>query len=318
MIGYEPELALEILRSLESIPSGQLRRMIDSQSQDAEFTEWLELSLLARETLINGSSVPAAAQNWDDYHYGHAVTAGNFPALLTSYRALFPTPSQVAILLPTEGGLAAASKAIRDGILSAYLEHPGDSVLRFYSSGETSETALGAFIQAREDGATQIIGPLRIDSTRALSSLKDPMVPILLLNEPTADELQYQPLSSQISSLTLSQTEEAEAIASNALALGHDQAIVLVPDNAWGNRIETAFSNVFELGDGRITATSRFNKTANDQSTMLTQLLRIDQSKQRKSDLQSLLGVPLTFEASRRNDFDFIFLAATPKPSVVC
>ena len=45
---------------------------------------------------------------------------------------------------------------------------------------------------------------------------------------------------------------------------------------------------------------------------MLTRLLRIDQSKQRKTDLQSVLGVPLTFEPSRRNDFDFVFLAATP------
>jgi outer membrane PBP1 activator LpoA protein len=69
---------------------------------------------------------------------------------------------------------------------------------------------------------------------------------------------------------------------------------------------------VYEQGDGHVAAVSRFNKAANDQSEMLTQVLWIDQSKQRKADLQALLGVPLTFEASRRNDFDFIFLAATP------
>ena len=149
MIGYQAEVALEILRSLESVPSGQLKLMIDSQNQDPEFTEWLELSLLARETLINGRPIPTAAKVWDDYLFGHVVTRQNFPELLAHYRASFPTPSQVAILLPTQGGLAAAAMAIRDGILSAYLEQPGDSVLRFYSSGATSEAAITALFQAR-------------------------------------------------------------------------------------------------------------------------------------------------------------------------
>ena len=41
---YEADEALEILRSLESVPSSQLTAMIDSQTQDPEFTEWLELA----------------------------------------------------------------------------------------------------------------------------------------------------------------------------------------------------------------------------------------------------------------------------------
>jgi outer membrane PBP1 activator LpoA protein len=41
-------------------------------------------------------------------------------------------------------------------------------------------------------------------------------------------------------------------------------------------------------------------------------MLKIDDSKQRKKDLQSWLGVPLTFEPNRRDDFDFIFMATRP------
>ena len=312
MIGYQPERALEILRSLESVPSGQLTAMIDGQFEDPEFTEWLELSLLARNTLINGRSVSAAAQQWADYHYGHVVTRDNFPDLLGRYQALFPVPAQVAILLPTDGGLAAAGKAIRDGILSAYLQQPGESVIRFYSSGQTPESAIAAYLQAREDGAMQIIGPLRISSTRALSGLEDLVVPVLLLNEPADNKLAFQQQGSIVSSLSLSQTEEAAAIAYRALEQGQKRALVMVPDSPWGARIEAAFTTEFEQGNGQISAISRFNRSANDQGEMLTQLLRIDQSKQRKTDLQALLGVPLTFEASRRNDFDFIFLAASP------
>ena len=311
MIGYQPEVALGILRTLESIPSGQLTAMIDNHAQSLDLTSWLELSVLARTTLINGQSIPAAAQHWANYHDGHVVNRQNFSELIGHYKSLFPVPSQVAILLPTQGGLASAAKAIRDGIMAAYLQQPGESEIRFYSSGETSESALTAFLQARDDGAMQIIGPLRIDSTRALSSLEDQAVPVLLLNEPALKPLNLQAETSIVSSLSLSQSEEAAAIAGKALAQGHKHALVMVPNDAWGMRIESAFSTVFQEDNGSISAVSHFNRSANDHSAMLTQMLRIDQSKQRKNDLQALLGVPLTFEASRRNDFDFIFLAAT-------
>lgn len=337
MSGYQPDLALEILRSLESVSSGQLTAMIDAQTEDAEFTEWLELSLMMRTLMISGDPIAPAAQDWANYHYGHAVTRDNFPELVTSYRALFPAPSQVAILLPVEGSLAAAAKAIRDGILGAYLERPGDSVVRFYSSGENSESALAAYQQAIADGATQIVGPLRMESTLALASLtrvgdnlanqqgiwsispdtgqapilnQDQNIPILLLNRATGSTLVQGDEPNTLNSLSLSQSEEAAAVATQALAQGQEKAILIVPDSAWGTRIETAFTNVFEQGGGDIPAIARFGNNTSDHSAMLTRLLKIDESTQRKRDLQSRIGTPLNFEPSRRDDFDFIFMVA--------
>ncbi len=217
------------------------------------------------------------------------------------------------MLLPIEGGLAPAARAIRDGILSAYLQQPGDAVLRFYSSGDTSESAIAAYLQAREDGATQIVGPLRNDSASALASLGNPGVPILLLNEPTENKPAGPEQKTSVNSLSLSQTEEAMAIADNALSHGQKKAILIVPDSAWGARIETAFATQFVQGEGRISDTTRFNSAVEEYSDMLTRLLKIDESKQRKTDLQSRLGIPLNFEPSRRDDFDFIFMAASPE-----
>ncbi len=346
--GYQPDLALEILRSLESVSSSQLTAMIDGQTQDPEFTEWLELSLLIRTLMISASTVSPVAQNWANYHYGHAITRDNFPELVSSYRALFSMPSQVAVLLPVEGSLAAAAKAIRDGILSAYFEQPGDSVIRFYPSGENSESAVAAYQQAKAEGATQIVGPLRMESTLALANLvrmgeagtENPSgfwsvtqesgqetsqetsqktnlshaqnVPILLLNQASGTTFVPGDESNIVNSLSLSQTEEAATVAANALAQGQKHAIVMVPDSAWGTRIETAFSSAFETGGGSIPAIARFGKNTSDHSAMLTQLLKIDESTQRKKNLQSRIGVPLNFEPSRREDFDFIFLVANP------
>ena len=312
MTFYQQDVALAILRSLESIPSGELVVMIDSQIYDPEFTEWLELALQSRSLLVNQDSLPAAAQNWADDHRGHAITQNNFSELIHVYRNLFPAPAQVAVLLPTKGGLSSAARAIRDGILSAYLEQPGNSVLRFYSSGTNSESVMAAYLQAREDGATQIVGPLRSSSAGVLASLVSPGVPILLLNEPTEYPSLDPEQSTTVNSLTLSQTEEAMAIAESALSHGQNKAIMIIQDSAWGRRIETVFATRFEQGEGRISDITRFNSSLEEHNDMLTRLLKIDESKQRKTDLQSRLGISLSFEPSRRADFDFIFMAANP------
>jgi outer membrane PBP1 activator LpoA protein len=307
---HTPDMALEIIRSLESIPSGQLTEMIDRQSYDAEFTEWLELSLQVRQAMVNGD-LDTAARNWANYHFGHSINRTGFAELVSGYAAFFPAPTQVAVLLPAEGGLASASLAIRDGILSAYLEQPGTTVIRFYSSGKNSESAISAYLQARADGATQVIGPLRISSTRALATLEEVDIPVLLLNEGPAD--MAKPESPRyVSSLSLSQSKEAEMIAVSTLSLEQKRAIVLAPDNSWGTRIERAFTRAFEEGGGQIAAAARFVPDLNDHSYMLTEILKINESKKRKDDLQSRLGINLSFEPVRRDDFDFVFMAASP------
>ncbi len=313
MSGFQPEAALAILRSLESLSSGRLRAMIDSQLYDPEFTEWLELSLLTRNLLISREPVSAAARKWVDYHYGHVITEAGFTELMSRYRQLFPTPGQVAVLLPATGDLSTAARAIRDGIVSAYLDRPGNSVLRFYSSGENSQSALAAYLQARDDGATQIVGPLRVESAGALASLDDPSVPVLLLNEPAEYKPAYPGREMIVNSLSLSQSEEVQAIAERALSQGQKRAIVLVQDSAWGARIESVFTEKFARNEGQVAVSARFNLDLEDYNDMLTRLLKIDESEQRKTALQSRLGISLNFEPSRRDDFDFIFMAANPQ-----
>lgn len=317
MYGYQAGLALEIIRSLESVPSAQLHVLTDQQNLDPEFTEWLELALQIRMVVIAGSSTPIAAEHWAKYHYGHVVDRNHFAELAASYAAFFPVPSQVAILLPTAGSLSRAAKAIRDGIMSAYLNQPGDAVIRFYSSGQDSESAIAAYQQAGYDGARHIIGPLSIDSTRSIANLAEPATPVLLLNSMLSGGMLSETGGGHqhadiVRSLSLSTTEEATTIALKALAQGQRAALMMVPDSAWGRRIETAFTTAFEQGGGWVAAGARFNTEINDHSAMLTRLLKIDESKQRKSDLQAWLGITLKFEPSQRSDYDFIFLAANP------
>ncbi len=309
---YQPDKVLEIIRALESLPSNRLQSLIAEQQFDPEFTEWLELALQIRTAMINGEASSVAAQRWADYHYGQAVGRYDFTDLLRRYTALFPVPSQVAILLPEEGGLTVAARAIRDGILSAYLEQPGDSVIRFYSSGQNDAAAIRAYQQAQDDGALQIIGPLRVESTRAIAGLGNLDIPVLLLNNPHTDTQNPAASANIVASLALSQTEEAATIAEKVLTQGFEKAIVITPNSTWGNRMAAVFTESFSRNHGRVTASAQFDPAENDHSAMLTQLLKIDESRKRKESLQARLGLSLAFEPHRRNDFDMIFLAATP------
>lgn len=312
LLSYDPDRAVEMLQSLESVPSSQLQMMIDQQAYTPEFTGWMELSLQVRSLLVSQQAVSVAAGKWQNAHPGHPVNISNYADLVERYRALYPVPAKVAVLLPTEGSLAGVASAIRDGIVSAYLEHPGDAELHFYASGNTPESAISAYVAARNDGAMQVIGPLDLQSTQALSTLSDLTAPVLLLNDQASNTgMAFGPRGS-VNSLLLSQTQEAEIIAERALSQGYKRAVVFVPDTDWGKRVEEAFSKVYSQGNGRIIALSRFNQANNDQSAMLTRLLRIEESKQREAELRSWLGVPMDFEPSRRDDFDFIFMAATP------
>ncbi|MGD8385235.1 MAG: penicillin-binding protein activator, partial [Lysobacterales bacterium] len=309
---YRPDVVLVILRKLQPISSLQLKSAIGSGRYSPALNEWLDLALRVRTSLFDGKSIKAAAQRWAENHPGHIINETDFADITTIYSSLFKAPAQVAVLLPSAGGLAAAAKAIRDGILNAYFENPGQSKLRFYDSGGSTAAAITAYQQARAEGATQAIGPLRLESTLALGSRPVAGLPLLLLNDFSTAESGGAALPG-INSLTLSQNEEAKAVSKRALGQAQRRAIILVPDNAWGLRIQTAFAETFTAGDGRIIDTARFDSSSTDQDAMLTHLLGIDASIARKRALQAQLGVSLGFEPYRRHDFDFIFLAASPQ-----
>jgi outer membrane PBP1 activator LpoA protein len=312
--GYDAATILSVVRSLESLRSSELERAIQAQSYDPEFTEWLELTLRLRQALLDKQAADESARHWRDFHYGHAVTGDGFIDLLAKYRQAYPAPLNVAVLLPNEGGLAPAAMAIRDGILRAYLDEPGNTNLRFYSSGTSSESAIDAYHRARADGADQVIGPLRLESTEAISKLAALDIPALVLNRADRDESSGESqLNSLVTSISLSQADEAEAIAMKALQAGRKRVIIIVPDSAWGRRIENAFAVPFVQHGGLISARAEFQRNTSDHSAMLTSLLKIDESQARKTRLQVQIGAPLTFEPIRRDDFDFIFMAASPQ-----
>ena len=307
---YDTHAGVALLQLLEDLPSGFLDRLPQAAETASRLDDWPQLAVTMRRALVSGANLEDVANAWTADHPGHVVSGEGFLELARAYRELFQVPTNIAVLLPDEGGLGAAGAAIRDGLIGAFLQAGAEQRLRFYPTADHPESAVSAYFAAVNDGAEWIIGPLRRESVEALSGLGSLGVPFLMLNNPPDGSTLLQ--ENLVYSLALSQEMEARAIARKALTDGMHAAIALSADTPWGQRMEAEFSEAFRTGGGQLLASARFNPAESDHSDLLTRLLQIDQSQGRKDRLQATLGISLSFEPTRRDDFDLIFLAAEP------
>ena len=318
--------AVGILQRLEAVPSARLA--LEAQ-QPTALGQWCALALHMRQTLLTRRELLTAAGEWQALNPLHPVNEQQYLELAWQYGQRFTPPGRVAVLLPASGRLAAAGNAIRDGLISAWLDHPARTELVFLPVGDEPQSALDAYREAEQAGFPWVIGPLRRESVNLVAQQPGASVPGLLLNwpeasDPTAipgmgmvlgEEAPQEPpgvIETDFFSLSLSQEAEAQAVARQMLMRGHRQAILLLLDSAWGERIEAAFMDAYLGGGGEIVSLERFNASDPDHSGKLTRLLQIQDGRDRRRRLQSLLNLPLEFEDSRRDDFGAFFLAADP------
>ena len=306
---YDTLGGVSLMQAFEGVPSARLEAL--SQASTPLGT-WSALALSVRRDLIANAELLSAANAWQSAHPGHPVQAPEYMELCWQYRQQFQPPARIAVLLPLEGSLGAAAEAIRDGMLTAWLDRPGAAQLDFMPVGDEAESALSAYHQAAQSGYQWVIGPLRRESTQLIAELEQPPVPVLLLNDPPNPVAPSLSAPQRVFSLSLSQQAEAQALARRLLELGYQRAMVLAADDSWGQGVEQAFIDAYQAGQGEVIAIARFPTTQSDHSELLTSVLRIEDSLQRKAQLQSALGLVLEFEPSRRDDFDVIFLAADP------
>ena len=108
----------------------------------------------------------------------------------------------------------------------------------------------------------------------------------------------------------LAPEDEAAAVARRAFAEGHRRAVALVPKSDWGERVLAAFAREFEQFGGRMMSYESYLTEQTDFASEIQRLLLLTDSFSRYRRIRSLVGPPLQHEARRRQDVDFIFMAA--------
>ncbi len=299
---------LAIWQSLSLLSPEALRQLRVQPPPDA-LSGWMELVEIAKDYGLTPAEVQQRLNSWRSRYVGHPASEQVLALLLERSRELATRPGNIALLLPLSGRFASAAEAVLDGVFAAYYQDPlrNNITLHVYDIGDKPEQALLSYQQAVAEGAEFVIGPLDKTAVSQLAGQEELPVPALALNyaETAANSNLYQ--------FSLAPEDEAREVAERAWLEGYTRAAVMVPGSPLGERLNHAFVERWQELGGLIVAESRYNTDNNDFSGPIKGMLNIDDSEFRKRRVQQLIGQRVEFTPRRRQDIDFVFLAAFPQ-----
>jgi len=307
----------QIWRLLSTQSISGLRQMTTNVRGDI-YQGWIELALTNASSGMQADKRRTGIRDWQMRFPRHPANPEFASSLLQpsdfESNPISEEPiNQIAVLLPLSGSnTAAVAGAIRDGLIAAH-DHAKNSsdvpILRFYDVGENAGYVRTAFINAINDGADAVVGPLRKDAVAAIVSQRDVPVPTLTLNTVQANGL--TPSTPNIVQFGLAPEDEARSAATRSAGLSLRNAIIFQADDSRGEREARAFQDAMYSYGGDIAHIAVLPKDEYDYSEQIKEALGIDKSDERFRTLSRTIGEKLFFEPSIRNDVDVIFLALT-------
>ncbi|MCQ4346044.1 penicillin-binding protein activator [Pseudomonas stutzeri] len=287
---------------LGNLPNAQLA---SATSTDADLSGWLELARLARSNATPAQQVARIAE-WQTEHPQHPA-ARQLPQALLQLQEIAARPlTRVALLLPQQGQLASAAQALRDGFLAAHYQAGQDMHISLHDSSQLSD--LDAFYrQAQAEGVQLVVGPLEKPLVNQLSRREQ--LPIVTLALNYSEGGGEGP--AQLFQFGLAAEDEARAVAERAWQDGMRRAVALVPSGEWGTRVLAAFRQDWQARGGSLIAAEHVDQPVR-LAQQIADLLQLRASEERARRLRDNLGGAVEAQPARRQDIDFVFLAATP------
>ncbi|MHC8365384.1 penicillin-binding protein activator [Pseudomonas sp. ZT5P21] len=289
---------------IASLPTDQLQ-----PTTNDDLGGWLGLAL-AVKTAGTLEQQQTAIDNWRTQNPKHPA-ALQLPLPLTKLKELASQPlSKIALLLPQDGPLASVGKALREGFMAAHYQaqQAGQKppAIEFYDSSRL--TSLDEFYRkAQADGVQLVIGPLEKPLVKQLSARPQLPITTLALNYSEGEQG-----PAQLFQFGLAAEDEAREVSRRARADGLHRAAIMVPKGEWGDRVLRAFSQDWQANGGSIVATERVDQPV-QLAQQIADMFQLRQSEGRAKSLQSTVGSQVAAQPSRRQDIEFIFLAATPQ-----
>ena len=249
---------------------------------------------------------------WQLEQYPQHPAAQMLPNSLRQLQQLQATQVQsIALLLPSQDPNQNVVTALRNGFLAAHYiaQASGEATAKVRVYDSSHITSLDAFYQqAATDGVDLVVGPWEKNLVGQLASRSQLPITTLALNY--ADTEHNTP--KQLFQYGLAAEDEARVAAERAWADGMRRAAALVPKSAWGERILAAFTQHWKTLGGELIATQHFDRPA-ALPGQIAQLFELRESEQRAKQLENALDTKVAAQPARRQDIDFLFLAASPQ-----
>ena len=255
---------------------------------------WWQLQQAMREAdSVAAQSI--AWQKWTAKHPSHPATIRppRMLAGLQSYQA-----PQIAVLLPLSGPLQSAGRAVRDGIVSAYIAaaNPTPTGLTFYDTAATDLAQLWESVEL--SNADVVVGPLlRQDVERFSTLTESSTLPRLALNYLPNNELN----DPRRYHLGLAIEDEATSLAQHLFDNGFNRVFALHSYDAWSSRANAAFTDHWPFA-----ATHVAFEEVKGLTEAVGSAMDVAASTQRHRELQDILGEEVEFLPRARGDLDAV------------
>lgn len=277
-------------------------------TDEFELRGWLELAAIATERYPTLEAQQQAVVLWRRRWEEHPA-AEQLPPMLARLPELMVTrPLQVALLLPLSGPLSSAGTAIRDGFMAAHfmaLAHGGVAptvTVIDTASGDVTRR----YLEAVDQGAELVIGPLAREAVRDLATFSPRDIPILALNATAGVDT-----DASLVQFGLLPEDEGKHIAERAYADGMRRALILNAQEGWAERLMATFEQRFVALGGTVVERRPFAATGQITENVAESLL-IGESEARAREMRRVLAANVEFEPRRRQDLDFVMMAAEP------
>ncbi len=279
---------------------------------DTELRGWLELSLIARRSNMLPAKIEPWLEQWHQVYTSHSASLFAIQ-LLEQSKSIYINPNKIALMLPLEGKLSKVSNAILDGFIYAHYQAQT-------KSGKTTSLEIqiipidanvpfkAQYNTAIQNGADFIVGPLNKNSVADLAAHMRIDVPTLALNYDQSNNS-----AQNLFQYGLNPEDEAAQVADYALLDNKYNAAILMPDTAWGKRLNQAFKQRYERLGGTVNSETYYPAKSNDYGLAIKNLLNITQSNQRHAIIQTVIGEKAEFNPRRRQDIDMIFMGANAR-----
>ena len=220
----------EILQLLDKLDTPELKQRAGAMKRTDHMLPWINEALSQRGVAV---ATPQPELN--------QPVGTMLPGEHANVREGYRMPSQVALLLPDSPDLAAASASIREGFFAAYADaartHAPRAAVRVYDSGGTADSAVKAYLQAVQNGAQLVVGPLTRSEVSAVVGQAQLPVPVLALNHPDGKTV---PSANVTEFGLLPETEGAQA-ADHLIERGLHTAYVIISSDDFAQRAAGAF-----------------------------------------------------------------------------
>ncbi len=308
----EREYAHEQLwQVLTHVSPQYLASLLDTEP-DPTLQGWYNLASIIRNNPGDVNQQLSLIQLWKSKWSTHPAALTPPASLMALQQIADSLPTRIAVLLPFEGSLAQAGKAIRGGLLAAWYEarsYGGNTpMIQFYDTSLNEDIA-PIYQLAVSNGAELIIGPVQREKVEQLLAIPALPVPTVALNY-LENTTTLPP--SNFYQFGLSISDEARQIADRAWVEGQRSALAITPNSSWGERALTAFRERWTEHGGTLLEAPAYGVAQSDFTPLLKPVLHIEQSEYRKKRLQQLLGKTIDFTPRRRQDLDMVFMVAYP------